>query len=87
MKGIYKEMMQRTCDCDNDGYVHSQFCTVLQLGLKLDESPAALLKIIEIGGKKIVMNRDRDGRTSLQYACMMENLSINIITKLIEVGG
>ena len=45
-----------------------------------------LLKIIEIGGREIVMKNTHGGDTTLFTACV-HKASIEITSKLLEVGG
>ena len=46
----------------------------------------SILKLIEIGGRELVMQKDRDGSTTLVSACA-KNISFDVIIKLIEIGG
>mmetsp|Transcript_23396 Transcript_23396/g.34806 ORF Transcript_23396/g.34806 Transcript_23396/m.34806 type:complete len:679 (-) Transcript_23396:171-2207(-) len=55
--------------------------------LKNDDAFAnILLKLIEIGGQDIVLDKDAKGRNILVYACHY-NAPTEVITKLVEIGG
>ena len=45
-----------------------------------------ITKLIDIGGRKLVMKEDKNGRTSLWYACE-NNAGVDVITMLVDVGG
>ena len=80
-----KEVLQM-CVIDN-GYCRYNG-TTLMLALNHNKSTKVLLKLIEIGGKDLVMMVDKyDGRTALHYVCGNGNISIDVVTKLIETGG
>ena len=59
---------------------------VLQFALQVKKSTKIILKLIEIGGRDLVMSIDDDLCTTLYYACI-SRYPTAIITKLIEVGG
>ena len=49
-------------------------------------SKEVLLKLIEIGGRDIILDQDTYGMNALQYACIYRS-SEEVLLKLIEVGG
>ena len=65
-------------------------CTTLMLALTLNKSKEVISKLIEIGGRELVMvmsNQIYGYSNALHYACMKLNISNDIVLKLIEVGG
>ena len=46
-----------------------------------------LLKLIEIGGRDIVWDKDEYGRNGLHCVCSSSDAPLEIVSKLIEVGG
>ena len=66
--------------CLNSGQFSPQIETQLETMFK---------KLIEIGGKKMVMAHDRSGQTALHYACsiIIGESTLRVIEELIEVGG
>lgn len=61
-------------------------CNVLHVALTLEKSLAVVLKLIEIGGRELVIEKDGEGATSLHLACI-HNASVEVVSKLIEIGG
>ena len=58
------------------------------LALDLGKSVEVILKLIDIGGKELVMENDSSIRTALHLACKIEDMSLHIISsQLIEIGG
>ena len=51
------------------------------------ESKSGGQKLIEVGGRELVMMKNKGKDTALHLACMNENISLDIVAKLIEVGG
>jgi len=54
--------------------------------LHKNASVELVFKLIDVGGKGIVFEKDEHGRNALHYACI-RNTSIEIVSKLVEVGG
>ena len=80
------EKVMQMCVIDNGCYRYNG--TALMLALNLNKSMEAVFKLIEIGGKELVMMMDRNyGETALHYACGHKNMSVDIVTKLVEIGG
>ena len=55
--------------------------TALHLACWNNASIEIILKLIEVGGRELVMKNDNDGYTALHLACL-RNASIEIILKL-----
>merc|ERR1712154_715157 len=43
--------------------------------------------LLDVGGRELLMMTGRYGWTALHYACRNENISIDILSKLVDVGG
>ena len=63
--------------------------TSLHQAFDNNELTEVIFKMIEIGGKEMVMETDYYGYTTLERACLCnnENALVEIISKLLEVGG
>ena len=44
-------------------------------------------KLLDVGGRELVMNEEYDGCTALHSACKNKNLSVEVVSKLLKVGG
>ena len=44
-------------------------------------------KLLEVGGRELLMMKNRFGFTALHNACRNKKISMGIISKLLEVGG
>ena len=63
-------------------------CNVLHHALQHGACDEIITKIISIGGKEIVMEKDdKSGKTSLHFAFQSTNCSKEILLRLIEIGG
>ena len=60
--------------------------TTLMLAIKRPKSKKVVLKLIDIGGRKLVMLKQNYSATALHYACTHKPASLEIILRLIEVG-
>ena len=85
-KENYEEIFLKCCALSY-GDDYKVDCTPLQSALHHHKSKEVILKLIDIGGKELVMKEDADGYSSLHHACWVENPSLNIVTRLIEIGG
>ena len=82
------KMVMETCPCYGELYHHYRTtCTTLQLALWENKSEAVIFKLMEIGGKELMMKMDSDNKSTLSYACGSRIKSFEVISKLIEVGG
>ena len=61
--------------------------TTLQSALLRHMSDEIVLKLIEIGGRELVMKMDSSNQNALSYACRSMRKSFQVISKLIELGG
>ena len=61
--------------------------TTLMLAIKRPKSKKVVFKLIEIGGRELVMMKENFGTTALHCACTHKHTSLEIISKLIELGG
>ena len=52
-----------------------------------DNSMEIILRMLEMGGKELLMMNDGGNNTVLHWACINENASMEIISKLLEMGG
>ena len=43
-------------------------------------------KMLKVGGKQLVMKNNYYGETALHSACENENVSVGIVSKMLEVG-
>ena len=80
-----EKVMQR-CTYSNM-YVSDVVCTALVLALKLNKSMEVILKLIDIGGRELVIVKTPYFGTALNVACRNSNVTLDVISKLIEVGG
>ena len=67
----------------SDHYLH----TLLHLALKLEKSVEIVSKLINIGGRELIMKKNQDGQTALHFACQNENTPLDIVSKLVDEGG
>ena len=67
-------------DTDGDTALHKALKSMKKVSLGIIE------KLIEVGGRKLVMEKDAYGDTALHIACLNRNTSFDIISKLIGVG-
>ena len=84
------EILRYLEDIDNEGkngtLMKRYECSVLQEALIAERSKEVILKLIELGGRELVMKEDSDGVTAFQTAC--ENkASADVLLALLEVGG
>ena len=85
-EGNYEKVMQK-CSFD-DGFMCAVDCTslVMVLNQHQQKSEQAILKLINIGGKELVLaNTAMHG--SVLHDAIENEMSLDIVTKLIEVGG
>ena len=68
-------------------YLNNANICILHHMLKLEQSSEIVTKLIEIGGRDLVMKVDNHGSTALHFACGRKNPSLEVISKLIEIGG
>ena len=65
--------------------------TSLQLALSCQKSKKVISKIIDIGGRELLMKNDKyHGQTALHRACLNFNYNVSmmeIISKMLEMGG
>ena len=59
----------------------------LEIAVRHQRSSKVVLKLVEVGGRDLVMTKDSDGETVLHIACSNSKASIDVVSKLIEVGG
>ena len=83
-KEMHKEVMQIMKWSDP---IRERSCTSLQLALYHNKSKEVIYKLIDIGGRELVMVKNSQGETALHKACMNNNVSLDVISKLIQVGG
>ena len=84
-RGNHGELMQ-ICESDQDEEGNLLMnCTALQLSLKHRNSTEVVLKLIEVGGRQLVMGKDGNGENAMHFACYY-NASFEVILKLIEIG-
>lgn len=76
MKGKHEELMKT----DNE-----EQWTALMLALNEEKSTDVIFKLIEIGGKELLMKQDSTQNTVLHDACHC-NTPVEVILKLIEIG-
>ena len=63
-------------------------CTSLQKALHEGKSEKVILKLIEIGGSRLVKMRSEIGETVLHFACITEySHPVHVISRLIDEGG
>ena len=63
-------------------------CMSLQLAIHLNRSKKVIFKIINIGGKELVVKTNNYRYTALHRTCMNSDyVSVDVISKLLEVGG
>ena len=68
-------------------------CNILHLSLKYGRSKAVLFKLIEIGGRELVMQKDGYGYNVLQiifqniHDTLHTQVPIEVVLELIEIGG
>ena len=87
MKGRHKEVMKKCTIDEVNNFLNGRYeRTLLHLAMFLKKSEVILLKLIEIGGRELVIEKDGLGVTSLHCACSY-NASIEVVSKLIEIGG
>lgn len=60
--------------------------SALQEALRCKRSRVVIYKLIEVGGRELVMANDSLGQSTM-YTAIMNKASNEIISKLIEVGG
>ena len=60
--------------------------SALQVAVINRRSRKVVMKLIEVGGRDLVMKKGFYGMTELHWACR-EDASIDVVSKLIEVGG
>ena len=79
-KGVYRLVSE-------DKFVK---CNILHLSLKQGRSKAVLFKLIEIGGRELVMQKDGNGNSALQIVFKNDSyvqVPNEVVSKLIEIGG
>ena len=63
-------------------------CTYLQLALRYQKSrKKVIFKIMDMGGRELVMKKGQNGDTALHCACKDKNVPTEVISKMLEMGG
>ena len=91
-RGNYDDLFQtyetiHTIEKDN-GRVSTMECTLLQKALNEGRSDTVIFKLMDMGGSKLVKQRNKEGYSVLHFAYMTKYTPpLHVISRLIEVGG
>ena len=91
-KGNQEELMQmmtwnNTDSEDQDQDAEFIQCSSLQFALYDHKSNQVIFKMMDVGGRELIMKENPRKYTALHDICGSKNPSLDIITKLIEMGG
>ena len=86
-KGKQKDLMELIVWDPNSCARKAMAYTSLQMVLYHGRCKKIIFKLIELGGRELVMMKSSHGENVLKKACESKNASLDIISKLIEVGG
>lgn len=57
------------------------------LALIHNKSEEVIFKLMELGGRELIMKMDSNGKNILHFACINKNISLDAISKFIQIGG
>ena len=86
-KRFQQDVLMQTMKWKQPDHHQYKDYTSLQLVFHHNRSKEVILKMIDIGGKQLVMKTNHNGETALHTAAENENVSVDTISKLIKVGG
>jgi len=61
--------------------------TALHLACKYAASVDVIKMLVDIGGKDLVMAKDKENRTALHTACCWNGASVDVMKMLVDIGG